>query len=98
MYIDLFKPEEAPLKLVKTKVPQISRRNEVIAYRYYFYRVHEPKWSYAGILDELSKEFFLEPDTLDRKILYENAELVRQIKEQMPDKAELRKMFPWLVW
>jgi hypothetical protein len=76
----------------------ISRRDERLVYRHYYY-LRICKKRYDEIITLLSVEFDLSGYTIvERLQLENNFQLLKQITAQQPSLAALRKLYPWMVW
>jgi hypothetical protein len=73
-----------------------SQRNECLLYRYFFYLNFTDK-RYTSILNDLSKEFFIAPFTIQERI-DENYEALLQLKSLNLNKSDFEKKWPHLVW
>ena len=74
----------------------LSRRNNCLIDRYYYYGHHKGK-CYEDILLALVDEFFLSPDRMNR-IIQENISRVRERMEQSISVGYLQKQWPQLRW
>ena len=74
----------------------IYKRNECLVPRYFFYATHKNK-CYEDILRLLISEFFLSPVTI-AKIIEENSEQVKLLKQRDPVFHYFMHRWPHLKW
>lgn len=74
----------------------IINRNQCLIYRYYYYSKIK-RWRYEDVMNELSKEFFLNTRTILNH-MEDQAELVKTIFKEKPLIKELEKKFNFLNW
>ena len=74
----------------------ISRRNECLLARYYYYGFHKDV-CYEENLRQLAIEFFLSASTLAR-IIMNNTDRLQQIKEKAPGVYYLQSHWPHMKW
>ncbi|HVI47826.1 MAG TPA: hypothetical protein VM802_23355 [Chitinophaga sp.] len=76
----------------------LIKRDERLVYRHYYY-LRICKKRYDEIMKILSEEFDLSEYTIiERLQLERNFKLLKQIMTQQPGSAELKKLYPWMVW
>jgi hypothetical protein len=105
LFNDLFLEEPSTVcvaeKKQKGRSPDlISRRNECMLDRYFFYLIRRP--NYVVLLETISNEFFLSMVTIP-DIVDENYDYITDLRKQFADNPEkVKKVFagkwPHLVW
>lgn len=76
----------------------IERRNEKIAYRYYYYAYLQRQQNWERILGILANEFDLSDATLSRIITTILSENIRLLFNEKPTVVDLKKKFPYFNW
>ena len=74
----------------------LDERDRALAYRFYFHG-NLCRRSYEKCLNELSREFFLAPNTIITRLGLVD-ELLRELKQKATPVAELRKRCSWFNW
>lgn len=98
LFSTLFELPEAPVKNPgKGRSSDLdARRNELLLHRYYYYGKHSQK-RYETILNDLSNEFFLSERRI-QDIIQDNTLRLRELRREEMTAAELRRLWPHLVW
>lgn len=98
----LFRPEMPMATVAKQgrgrNIDLVARRNEKIAYRYYYHAYLQKKHSWEVILRELHLEFDLSEATLARIITVCLADPIRLIFKDKPEAKQLKQQFPYFQW
>ncbi|MEZ7494496.1 hypothetical protein QO206_03300 [Leeuwenhoekiella aequorea] len=76
--------------------PNLARRADAIAYRYYYYG-SLCRMLYEDCVHKLHLEFFLEPDTIYNE-LKKRTSLVNRLVNERTTVSELRKLYPHFDW
>ena len=76
----------------------VERRNEKIAYRYYYKAYILGMRSWEEIIEHLGEEFDLGRATVVNIITQQIQPLIRRLMCAKPDVKELRKLYPYMVW
>lgn len=74
-----------------------SKRTECLVDRYYYYVRFNREWRYEYVLEVLSEEFWLSPDTIP-DLLTTNDRQLATLKRDKPDKGWFKKKWSHLVW
>lgn len=85
------KPENKGQKSV-----HISRRDEVLTARFYYY-YHLKRMRYDDILLELEKEFFITPNVVVQRLSL-TGDLAKQLVRDEATTTELKRQYPLFVW
>ncbi|MBS1783171.1 MAG: hypothetical protein JSS78_08895 [Bacteroidetes bacterium] len=76
----------------------IDRRNDKIAYRYYYIMYLLGIKSWDAIIEQLVDEFDLSSAQIVKIITLFLPARIREIINQKPRVKELRKLYPYMVW
>jgi hypothetical protein len=87
--------DDAP-KLRKVNGSFLVDRDLAIAYRFYFYYSIDRK-RIDDIYRILETEFYIGSSTIEKR-LAENYDLLKDINQNAPTRAQLRKRYPHLNW
>jgi hypothetical protein len=74
----------------------ISKRNELIAARYWFY-VKIKRLNYVDVLTALEDEVFLSQITLAR-VVASSMDILKKYQEEKPTAKHFAKEFPFMNW
>jgi hypothetical protein len=98
LFSDLLDKEVAVMTVTKQGRSSnlIDQRDECLVSRYHYYLNFTEK-RYNKILDDLSKEFFISPFTIQER-LTENYDHVLKLNSEKPAKQYFAKKWPHFVW
>lgn len=96
LFSDIFEDSSHPKQRKGRSLEHITRRNDCLIDRYYFFGKFSDK-RYNKIIELLSFEFFLSVVTIP-EIITDNDTLLHNLKNKRPGASYFKKKWPHLVW